>query len=94
MAEKTSIFELGVLKDFLQNPEESSFLIEGYYGGKLEKRIASRDLVNKGYEFDGYRLDTLRAAMNIKTQEDVDNLVRFLLNAKYCLPKHHKPFFK
>ena len=82
-----SKFEMKVMEDFNTDPSSSSFLIEGYLDGELRQRLASRDLEHRRYEFDGYKLDTIKLAANIKTQKDISDLVAFLQITRYCLPK-------
>lgn len=81
-----NIFDQKVIDELANEPDKTAFLIQGFLDGEICHSIASRDLRNHTVYFDGYKLDTLRGAFNMRCREDVDNFIKLLETTKYGLP--------
>lgn len=66
--------------------ERNNFIVDALAGGKFKRRLyadSAADMVNL---FDGLRLGVINIDCRIKTVQDMDHFIDFLISCRPCLP--------
>ena len=66
--------------------EIDNFIVDALAGGKFKRRLyadSAADMVN---QFDGLRLGVINVDCRIKTVQEMDYFIDFLISCRPCLP--------